>query len=229
MKKNRIRIVIVIAILIAVFNLIAFIVPFSRTAAFWVSYAFGMVALFLQLFTWTVRWDKLETLKSKFLGIPILQIGFVYLVVQMIVSLGFFVFSALPFQIPLIIDAILLAVCAILMIGADIGRDVIEGIEEKIAAKISFIKSIQTDIELLKPQAKTPELKKQLQDLAETIRYSDPVSNAAVVGIEARISQVVAELSEEIKSENCENTSALVSDVKTLIEERNAKVRLEKL
>ena len=49
MKKNIARVALTIALLLALLNLVAFLLPFSRTASFWVGYTFTSLAILAQL------------------------------------------------------------------------------------------------------------------------------------------------------------------------------------
>ena len=42
MKKDTIRAIVVAAITFVIYNLIAFVIPFVHTAAFWISYGFTL-------------------------------------------------------------------------------------------------------------------------------------------------------------------------------------------
>ena len=76
----------ILGIIFAVFTVVAFVAPFTKSAVFWISYLFGLVALIFQIPLWNKALNG-ETLKSKFLGFPVLHIGVVYLIIQLIVSI----------------------------------------------------------------------------------------------------------------------------------------------
>jgi hypothetical protein len=228
MSKNRKLRIAVIAILIAVFNVAVFAIPFAHTAGFWISYIFGMASLLSQEIICLAAWGKADKLKSKFLGMPILQIGVAYLAIQLALSIAFIIFSALPWQMPLIASVALLAVCAILMAGADVGRGAIEKTEQKIVGKTSFVKSLGVEIELLVPLAKDEALKKQLKALAEKVRYSDPVSDSSLTPLESEISQIAEQLKVAINSGDHAITASSAEAMAEAIAVRNAKARLLK-
>ena len=77
----------ILGIIIVVFTVVSFVAPFTKTPTFWVSYVFGLVAICFQISVWN-RFIKGESLKSKFLGFPVLYIGVTYLIVQLIISLA---------------------------------------------------------------------------------------------------------------------------------------------
>ena len=91
MKKNSSKGYVILGILFVLVSVIAFAVPLAKTAAFWISYAFTVIAFAAQIVIWKAALGRAESLKSKFLGFPVVHIGMVYLVVQII---AFAVFSS---------------------------------------------------------------------------------------------------------------------------------------
>ena len=221
-RKHRIA---VIGILIAVFNLIVFILPFEQTVSFWIAYIFAMIALVSQEFVWVFAWEKSSSLKSKFLGIPLLQISFLYLIVQVIFSLAFIIIPILFWQAALIEGVVWLAICAILMIAVDIGRNEIERVDKKISEKVNFIKSLRIEVEQMVLKCESDAIKKELRKLSETIRYSDPMSDSSLEPIEKEISDHTGKLSGLVCSGDEAACMSMISDVKSLLNERNAKTK----
>ena len=108
MKKNKGMAYAVLAIAFVLFNVIAFAIPTAKTATFWIAYAFSVVAFALQIVIWKFAFKGTDTLKSKFLGIPLISVGITYLIVQIIV---FAIFMALP----LTASWIVIVVCALIL------------------------------------------------------------------------------------------------------------------
>ena len=112
MTKNLVRFYISAAAVLAAFCVIAFVVPFAKTAVFWLSLVFGVIAIVVQLYTMP-RAMAGDT-RSKFYGFPTLRISFIYLAVQLILSLLFMALAAIaPFWIPTVLYLVLL--CAALI------------------------------------------------------------------------------------------------------------------
>jgi hypothetical protein len=212
---------------IAVFSLVAFVVPFEKTTTFWVAYAFGIVAVLLQEIICIVAWDKATTTKSRFLGIPQLMVGVYYLIAQLIVSVVFIFMSHLSFVIPLVASILLLMLLAILMVGTEAARDEIQRIDDRVAAKVGFIRDLQAEVELLVSRFDDDEVKRQLKALAEDIRYSDPMSTEAVSHLESQITSSLREL-KTMTRDMSGDPSPLIANVGYLLAERNSKVRLSK-
>ena len=90
--KKKVMAHAVLVIAFALFNVIAFAIPTEKTATFWIAYAFSVVAFAMQIGIWKFSFKGADTLKSKFLGIPLIFVGIAYLIVQII---AFAIFVAL--------------------------------------------------------------------------------------------------------------------------------------
>ena len=222
MKKNTKLAYAVLGIVFILFNVIAFAVPTDKTITFWIAYAFTVVAFALQIGIWNAAFKATETLKSKFLGVPIIYVGIVYLVLQLIAFAVFMIFPLIPSWIVVIACALVLGISAICLISADVARDEINRVEEKVNQKVFYIRELQADVEILAEQEQNPEIKISLTRLAEKIRYSDPMSSEALEDLEARIKEKVSVL----KTTN--NKSKIITEVDLLLAERNRKAKIVK-
>ena len=222
MKKNSVMAYAVLAISFTLFNVIAFVIPTAKTATFWIAYAFTVIAFASQIAIWKVAFNGANTLKSKFLGIPLIPVGITYWIIQII---AFIVFMALPLTaswIAVVVCALILGISAICLIGTEIGREEISRVEEKVEKKVFYIKSLQVDIEMLSSTESDVDTKAALIKLAEKIRFSDPMSNEALAELEAEISAKVKEL------KTAENKAEIITVLDSLIVERNKKAKLLK-
>lgn len=222
MKKNTKRVYIILGITFALFNVIAFAVPTAKTATFWIAYAFTAVAFVLQIGTWNAAFKTDDTLKSKFLGIPIIHIGIVYLAFQLIAFAVFMVFPLISSWIAVIICALILGVSVMCLTGADAARDEIARVEEKVNRKVFYIRELQVDVEMLAEEEQNPETKMALQKLAEKIRYSDPTSSETLVDLETRILEKVTTL------KTTDNKLEIITELNSLLTQRNKKAKILK-
>lgn len=222
MSKNRKLSTLVLALVFVLFNVVAFAIPTLKTASFWVAYGFTVVAFALQLLVWKQAFDKAETLKSKFLGIPVVHVGMVYLAVQLLTFVVFMAVPTLPAWSAIVVCALILVVSAVCLIAIEPARDEISRVEEKVKAKVFYIKSLQVDVELLEEKETDAETKTALQNLAEKIRFSDPMSHEALAELEQEISDKVSEL------KTATEKHSLIAEIELLLLERNKKCKLMK-
>ena len=222
MKKNKGMAYAVLAIAFVLFNVIAFAIPTAKTATFWIAYAFSIVAFASQIVIWKFAFKGADTLKSKFLGIPLISVGITYLIIQII---AFAVFMALPLAaswIAIVVCVLILGISAICLIGTETGREEINRVEEKVEKKVFYIKALQVDIEMLTSAERDADTKAALTKLAEKIRFSDPMSNDVLSDLEAEITAKVKEL------KTAENKAEIITVLDSLITERNKKAKLLK-
>lgn len=222
MKKNRSKGYLILGVLFVLVSVIAFAVPLAKNTAFWISYAFTVIAFAAQIIIWKSAFGRTEALKSKFLGFPVVHIGIVYLVVQIIALAVFLFIPTLPIWGAVVACAVIAGASAVCMIASDVGRSEIERVSSKVQKKTFFIKQLQTEVELQADAETDIATKSALTQLAEKIRYSDPVSNEQIADIEDRITAKVAELKKAADKTNC------IVELNSLFDERSRKCKLLK-
>ena len=222
MKKNSSKGYLILGILFILVSVIAFAVPAAKTAAFWISYAFTVVAFAAQIIIWNAALGRSESLKSKFLGFSVVHIGIVYLVVQIIALIVFLFIPTLPIWSAVVACAVVVGVSAVCMIASDVGRSEIERVSAKVQEKTFYIKQLQADVELLAGAEADTTTKSALMQLAEKIRYSDPMSDEQLADIENRITEKIAEL--KASTDKAKN----INELNSLLDERNRKIKIFK-
>ena len=221
MMKNKKTAYLILAIAFVVFNVIALVIPVERTASFWITYAFTNIAFVIQPVIWPVSFKNADTLKAKFLGIPIIHIGIVYLILQLV---AFAVICITPVEswLSVVIGIVLLGFTLIGVVAASFSKKVISDTDAKVKGKVTYIKALQAEMGLIADAEKDPVIKTELQKLAEAIRYSDPMSDHSLADIEKAIYEKVSEL------KSAGDKTQLISAISNLIAERNKKCKLLK-
>lgn len=209
----------ILTIVLIVFAVIAFAAPFEKVPVFWVSFVFGLLAICFQIPLWSKALGG-ETLKSKFLGFPVLHVGVAYLIIQLIVSIIMMAVPGIPLWIAIIIDVVILAITCGLVTSGGVARSAIEETEEKVRAKKSFIKDLKADVDILLSKETDTEARKALKKLSDEIRFSDPMSNSALESIETEITERMISISEA-----GENKMNVISEISGLIKQRNIKCK----
>ena len=145
MSKAKVRVIAVIAVLLVVFSVIVFVLPFKKNSVFWLSYLFGILAIAVQLYILKVSFGKEKSVKSKFYGFPIAQMGIVYLAVQIAASILFICLASIvPIQIPVILYVILLAAVVLGFVATDAVRDEIERQDKRLAKNVSCMQELRS-------------------------------------------------------------------------------------
>ena len=221
MKKNSTKGYVILGILFVLISIIAFAVPTVKTATFWIAYVFTAAAFAAQIVIWKTALGK-EALKSKFLGFPIVHIGIVYAIIQVIAFAVFLFAPTLPTWSAIVVCSIIAGISAVCMISADAGRNEIERVEAKVQKKVFYIRELQVDVELIAAAETDTDTKAALTQLAEKIRFSDPMSNEQLADLENKISAKVLELKTEA------NKVEVITELTSLLDERNKKCKILK-
>ena len=183
--KNSTRSLIIIAIALVVFSVVAFAIPFAHTTAFWVAYGFGALAILFQLYIFKASFAGDGDAKSRFYGFPIARLGVYYLVVQLIVSV---IEMALARVIPtggaVAINVLLLALAVVGCITVDAMRDEIIRQDTALKKNVGNMRELQSLSAALVGQCADASLRPTLQKLADEFRYSDPVSSEKTLELE---------------------------------------------
>ena len=220
--KNKNLGYVVLGILLVLVSLIAFVVPTEKTGTFWIAYVFTAIAIVAQIVIWKNALGKEDTLKSKFLGLPVVHVSVVYLVVQIVAFAVFVAVPELPIWSAIVACAAILGFSVIFMIAGEAGHGEIERVEAKVQKKVFFIKELQADVELLINRETNTEIRDALQQLAEKIKFSDPMSNDALAEVEEAITAKIAEL------KSASDKIAVIQELNSLLMKRNKKAKILK-
>lgn len=233
MSKNLIKTIVIYAIVILLVNLIVFSIPFDReNASFWAGYVFCMVALLAQVGVAFLAMSNAKGLKKKVYAFPIFKMGAIYLVVQLVVSLIFFIVGTFvenfPSWIAWVVCTIILGVFTILILLTDTNRDEVINVEDETEKATVAVKTFRVNIDNIVRRADDKELRAVLEKLADTARYSDPVSNEKLAEAEYRIQQNVSMLENAVVTNDIPAAKNIAMNTIKLFEDRNALCKLYK-
>lgn len=213
------------AVLLALFNVIAFVSPgwigFEKyDAAFWIGYTFITVTFLGQLVcAWVAL--KEENSTKLFYKVSLITTSYAGLIVTFVIGGLCMLISPLPYWIGTLICSIVLVANILTVIKAAAAIEEVQKIDDTIKVQTNFIKNLTVDAETLVSKAKTESAKAACKKVYEAVRYSDPRSNEALSEIEESIQLRFAEFSVSPTAEKAEELLVLVA-------ERNKKCKLLK-
>lgn len=182
-----------------------------------------------QLYMLKVSFGKEKSVKSKFYGFPIAQVGVIYLAVQIAASILFICLASIvPIQIPVILYVILLAAVMIGFIATDTVRDEIERQDMQLAKNVSCMQELRSKAASLPALCEDVETKKLLTDLSDKFKYSDPVSSPMVEEAEKEIVVIISELQSAVVENNTTCIKTLCQKASMSLDERNRICKLSK-
>ena len=224
MNKNAIRWWVVLGVVLVVYNVLAFALPFPKTAVFAVSYLFTTIAILAQIYVIRTAFYRGEGVKSKFYGFPIAKLGVIYLAVQLIAGLVFMALGLIvPVWLPLALYVVLLGVAA-----ADAARDEVVRQEVKLEKDVSRMREFQAKGRALVALNQVSEAARPLEKLAENLRFSDPVSSEALTEIEDQLAECLAQLQEAVSAQRTEQILSVCQEAEHILAERNQLCKLNK-
>lgn len=229
MKKNTVLWWIVLAVVLVVYNVIVFAVPFPKTPVFFLSWGFTLIAIAAQIYIIRAAFYSGEGVKSKFYGFPIAKIGAGYLIVQTFLGLLFMALgTAVKLWIPLVLYVILLGVSAVGFIAADAVRGEIERQDAVLKKDVARMRALQSKVVSMVSLAQDSQVRKALEKLSEDLRFSDPVSSTTLEAIETDLASCMDDLQQVVLDNDREAALSLEKRAEMLLTERNRLCKLEK-
>jgi len=228
MSKNKISFYIVLGAVFVAFSVEALAVPFVKNGAFWVAYLFGVAAIGVQLYTLPMTMGG-KSPKSKFYGFPVARISVGYLVIQLILSLIVMALAKwLPVWVPLVVFILLLCAAVIGFVAAETARTEVQKQDTVKKKDTSAMTALRSRSAALVGRAGSDAVRKELEALAESFRYSDPVSSEATAEAEAALTADLEKLSAALDAGEDESIFALCRKLRGNLAARNDLCRQNK-
>lgn len=215
------------AIFFVVYNLLIFLFLKPQTSVFWISYGFMVLSFILQIVGMYLSFKEFSV-QAVFFGIPLAQFTIFYFVAEFFMSFVFMLFQNIMWQIPLFLQVLLLAIYVVVAIVSVMTRDASVAAKDKVQQSAAVMRVNTIDVEMLRDEAKDPELKNQLRRLAEAVRYSDPMTNDMIADVDARIRQETMALQTYCEDGDVDSAKASCAKLQRLYVERNKKLMASK-
>lgn len=232
MNKQFKNYLVVWAVLLVLFNVIAFVSVGwegyeKYTASFWIGYVFISLCFVGQL-ACAYKALKEENLTKLFYNIPLFKASYSGLIFSFIFGGLCMLISPLPYWVGIILCAVVLALNIFSVMKAAVAAEAVAEIDKKVKVQTFFIKSLTVDAETLMARAQNEEIKAECRKVYEAIRYSDPMSSDALSTAESQITLKFAALSDAVAASDLNTVQAAAREVIILVEDRNKKCKLLK-
>lgn len=216
---NKTAYIITDLIIIAILSLLSFCI-FPITDIFVLSYIFLIVAALMQMIPIFIS-QKMHHSAYK---IALHSTFLIYLTLQITTSFLGYIFSVLSMQLIFAVSTVLLLIniaIAVIILQADKHA-------EKEISKMLFINSATVALIKAKEMTKDMHIADALNDILETVRYSNINSSSETSEIEKKILDMIKELKENILASKTRETIYCCTQVKQLLSERNALCKIYK-
>lgn len=224
LNKKALSIISIYAIITIIFTICTLAIPFEKSSASWVAFAFALMSLVGGCGITLYAFGKAPTLKSKFYGYPLFKVGALYTIIQLIVTLPIYIigaFAEVPYWVGLALSILVTGAAAIGVIAVDNARDYVEAVDAKTISTTKSMSKFTVDIADTLDMCKDETIYASLKKLADKFKYSDIVSTAETVTIELQIKSEVEELKNMITSECAEVLLAKIELISNLLSSRN--------
>ena len=216
----------VLLTLLIVFGLASLIifltVPAERmdTNVFWLAFVFSVPVNFLASVGLTL-WAFAKT-PAEFVRPPAaFSITAIFSPALLIAGLIFVYANVVSVVWPIIVFATIMVAYFVLALYVTSTANYITSTEKQVQKKRLFIKLLEADVLDCAAKSTNPVTKAALTTLAESIRYSDPMSHASLAPIENDISALVYEMSAFLSSAPAADMTEKISRAQALLSSRN--------
>ena len=217
---------IITAVLIGLLSVITFAVPFNRLSlvSHYLNFGLACFVLLAQAVIFAITMFGEKDAKQRVMGLPIIYTGFVALGFQLIVSAIFFLANAFVELAPWIVIVVEAVVIAYLTISVTKGfffKSHSKTFSET-EFKTQFMDDFRARLKAMCAVNSIDGISKTLEDLYETARGSDPISNEKTMESEAELLSLLQELDSAIKAGNESDSRSILVKMKNTLSERNA-------
>ncbi len=223
--SKKVKSVIAVYCIVLFIYIIGFsIIPFNKTAASWISFAFTLISIIGSLFVCGIAFKTEQNLVSKVYGYPIFRIGAIYALVQLIIGILICIVAAfvtVPYWVALLISIVLLGLAAIGVIATDNTRDTVEKIDNATKETTKSITYFQIDIAGIVDCCEDAAVRCELEKLNEQFKFSDPVTSDETREIEKTIKSMLTELKALVVDGTDDDIKPLIKKLTNALNERN--------
>lgn len=229
MKKDLTRSGLLLGILLVLYLLLAFLIPFAKTPVFWLSFGYTLAAFAVAGAAFWIAFLRHPGAKSRFYGFPIARIGGVYWLAQLAVGLLVMALGKwIPVWLAVLVYTAALGAAVIGLIAAEAVADGIHSQDAGLKRSVAAMRSLQSQVNQMAAQCANPDAAAAVRKLAEELRYSDPVSSPALEEAERDLSAAVADLQSAVADDDSETVKQLCRKAAALLAERNRLCKLHK-
>lgn len=225
MKKDIFRCVISLAVVLVLYLLVVFLIPFVQTPTFWISFVFTLASFGIAAAAICIAFLRSEETKSRFYGFPIARIGLIYGGAQLVVGLVCMALGCwIPWWTAVLVYALGMGAAILGLISTEAVVDHIQSQDAQQKKVVTVLRGLQSKVNLMALTCSEPALKQ----LAEELRFADPVSSEALVEIEVELAGAVDALQEAVVDGDTEAILSQCNRATTLLHERNRQCKLNK-
>lgn len=221
MKENKIlKFAILCTLSVFVYALVTLIIfGFDGKSSFWISFVFGIVSISVAYLTSFLSL-KDAAMKDWIFSLPILRWSVVYVFVEILISIIFMALDLL-WKIAFLSQFLLLIFFLVIVVPCFFQKKNVKSINEITTAKVSYIRLMHSKLIILLPIVENDTVKRDIEQAADLLKHSDPMSSDALADIENKMSAYIDRLDELVRAGNIDEAAPVAREIRLLIAERN--------
>ena len=234
MKKNFKFYVIIWAILLAVFDLVVFLVRpvipgyvINYDVRFWVAWV-AVHAAFIGALVCAYRAFQASNARKMFYSLPLITVSWTAIILMAVAASVLIAIPNCPAWVAAIVCVLVLAFNAIAVIKASWAAEAVEKIDDKVKEQTSFIKNLTVAAEGILARAKSDAVKAECKKVFEAVRYSDPISSPDLSLEDAKITVKMDEFASAVGADDAEKAKEIADELTILVSDRNKKCKILK-
>ena len=228
-SKRTNLILAIFILLFATYNIVLFIISGFKDhgANFWMSYAFINVAFIIAGISGYLLKNRSPQPKDWILGFPIFTHCAICIAVEFCVSTFFMVTDRYRFHyaIGLVIQIIIIVTNIIFVISCFLSKEIIEDVQVKTNGATDNIRILQDRSEILAAKSKDKATSEAFKNLADKIRFSDPVSKPSIESYETDIRNLLDAADSFISASDYSKALECCKKAEEKLVERNTLIR----
>lgn len=229
MKQDSLRAIIIAVAALVMYNIAVFLIPFARTAVFWISWVFTLGSFIVVGASVYIAFVQNPDARNRFYGFPVARLGVIYGVMQLVLSFVFMALGAIiPWWIAVVVYALGLGLALIGLMTSEAALKEIQKQDKKQKKDVSVMRTILSKANQLPDICENAAAAAALKTFAEELRYSDPVSSKGIAAAEAELVSLVDQLQEAVVDGSAEEIQLLCRKASEALEERNRQCKLYK-
>lgn len=228
MSKKGKMIAAILAIAFIAYNVTLFAVCgfTEHTSVFWMSWVFMLVAFAAMTVSGVILGKRGLFLRDWLFGFPIIKHSTVYIMAELLVSCIFIILEdnirpGLAFGL----QFLMLCIYGICAVSCFLSKEMIDDVHTKVSDKTRFIKLLSIDAEMLVEKCPDPDTKEECRKLAESVRYSDPMSSEALFELEKDLTLTVSQCDRAIEEKDFTAAKEFCAKAMLQLAERNKKCK----
>lgn len=210
------------ALAIALYSAVVWLMPWEKTGNLILSYVSTLLAFGVLFFVWKFAWADSKNAMSKFYGLPVIRVGLIYLIVQIVFSVGIMVLPGLiPGRIVLLINIGFMCLFLIGIITTKEIKTQIDSMETGQQVQTVVVKKLRAEARQLSRAFQNPATEKYLHQIEERLEYSDPVSTPELENEEKSLILMLEQIKEALQKSDLERFEKLSNQFLTELDKRN--------